>query len=49
MYKPSVGVEYNFNNDISLQTGIGKVISNNGNLDADTFDTSLVWRFGTPK
>ena len=49
MYKPSVGVEYNFNNDISLQTGIGKVISYNGNLDANTFETSLVWRFGTPK
>ena len=49
MYKPSVGVEYNLNNDISLQTGIGKVISNNGNLDANTFETSLVWRFGTLK
>ena len=49
MYKPSVGVEYNFNNDISLQTGIGKVISNNGNLDANTFETSLVWSFGTLK
>ena len=49
IYKPSVGIEYSLNNDISLQTGIGKVISNNGNLDANTFETSLVWRFGTPK
>ena len=34
---------------ISLQTGIGKVISKEGNLDANTLDVSLVWRFGTPK
>jgi hypothetical protein len=49
MYKPSIGVEYNLNDDFSLQTGIGKVISKEGNLDATTFDVSLVWRFGTPK
>ncbi len=49
LYKPSIGVEYNLNKDFSLQTGIGKVISNEGNLDANTFDFSLVWRFGTPK
>jgi len=49
LYKPSIGLEYNLNKDFSLQTGIGKVISNEGNLDANTFDFSLVWRFGTPK
>ncbi|MBO6972147.1 MAG: hypothetical protein JJ840_09500 [Prochlorococcus marinus CUG1431] len=49
LYKSSVGLEYNLNKDFSLQTGIGKVISKEGNLDANTFDTSLVWRFGTPK
>ena len=49
LYKPSIGLEYNLNKDFSLQTGIGKVISNEGNLDANTLDVSLVWRFGTPK
>ncbi len=49
LYKPSVGLEYSLNKDFSVQTGIGKVISKEGNLDANTFDVSLVWRFGTPK
>ena len=49
LYKPSVGLEYNLSKDLSLQTGIGKVISKEGNLDANTLDASLVWRFGTPK
>ena len=49
LYKPSIGIEYNLNDDFSLQTGIGKVISREGNLDANTFDVSLVWRFGIPK
>ena len=49
LYKPSIGLEFNLNDDFSLQTGIGKVISKEGNLDANTFDVSLVWRFGTPK
>ncbi len=49
LYKPSIGLEYNLNDDVSLQTGIGKVISKEGNLDSNTFDVSLVWRFGTPK
>ena len=49
LYKPSVGLEYNLSDDFSLQTGIGKVISNNGNLDANILDASLVWRFGSPK
>ena len=49
LYKPSVGLEYNLNNDLSLLTGIGKVISKEGNLDANTLEVSLVWRFGTPK
>ena len=49
LFKPSIGLEYNLNNDLSLQAGIGKVISKEGNLDANTLDASLVWRFGTPK
>ena len=49
LFKPSVGLEYNFKKDLSLQTGMGKVISKEGNLDANTFEASLVWRFGTPK
>ncbi|MDC2975788.1 hypothetical protein OA065_01900 [Prochlorococcus sp. AH-736-D23] len=49
LYKPSIGVEYNLSKDFSLQTGIGKVISKEGNLDANTFDASLVWRFKTAK
>ena len=49
LYKPSLGLEYNINKNFSLQTGLGKVIAKEGNLDADTFDVSLIWRFGTPK
>ena len=49
LYKPSIGLEYILNDDFSLQTGVGKVISKEGNLDTNTFDVSLVWRFGTPK
>ena len=49
LFKPSIGLEYNLNNDLSLQTGIGKVISKEGKLDANTLEASLVWRFGTPK
>ena len=49
LYKPSIGLEYNLTTDFSLQTGLGKVISKEGNLNANTFDVSLVWRFGTPK
>ena len=49
LYKPSIGLEYNLNDDFSLQSGIGKVISKEGNLNANTLDFSLVWRFGTPK
>ncbi len=49
LFKPSVGLEYNLNKDLNLQTGIGKVISKEGNLDANTLDVSLIWRFGTPK
>ena len=45
LYKPSVGLEYDINKDFSLQTGIGKVISKNGNLNANTLEASLVWRF----
>ncbi len=49
LFKPSVGLDYILNKDVSLQTGIGKVISKEGNLDANTLDISLIWRFGTPK
>ena len=49
LFKPSVGLEYDLNKDLSLQTGVGKVISNEGNLDANTFEANMVWRFGTPK
>ena len=49
LYKPSIGLEYKLNDDFSVQTGIGKVISEEGNLDANTLDVSLVWRFGTSK
>ena len=49
LYKPSVGLQFNLNKDFSLQTGIGKVISKEGNLDANTLDVGLVWSFGTPK
>ena len=49
LYKPSIGLEYKLNDDFNLQTSIGKVISKEGNLDADTLDISLIWRFGTPQ
>ncbi len=49
LYKPSIGLDYNLNDNFSLQTAIGKVISKEGNLDSNTLDVSLVWRFGTPK
>ena len=49
LYQPSVGVEYDLNKDFSLQTGIERVNSKEGNLDVNTFDISLVWCFGTPK
>ena len=47
LYKPSIGLEYTLNEDFSLQTAFGKVISREGNLDANTLEASLVWRFGT--
>ena len=49
LFKPSFGLEYNLNKDLSIETGIGKVISKDGKLNANTLDASLVWRFGTPK
>ena len=45
LYKPSVGLDYKLNKYFSLQTGLGKVISKEGNLDANTLDLSLVWRY----
>ena len=49
LYKPSIGLEYNLNKAFSLQTGIGKVISQSGNLDANTLEANLIWNFGTSK
>ena len=49
LYKPSLGLEYKLNKDFSLQAGLGKVISKEGNLDANTLEVNLLWRFGTPK
>ena len=49
LYKPTIGLEYNLNKDFSFQTGIGKVISMNGNLDANILEANLVYRFGTSK
>ena len=49
LYKPSVGLEYKLKNDFSLQTGIGKVISKDGNLDANVLEANLIWRFRTSK
>ena len=49
LYKPSIGLEYNLSKDFGLQTGIGKVISKEGNLDANTLDASLIWRFRSPR
>ena len=49
LFKPSFGLEYNLNKDLSIETGIGKVFSKDGKLNANTLDASLVWRFGTPK
>ncbi len=45
LYKPSVGLEYKINDDFSLQTGLGKVVSNDGNLDANILEANLIWRF----
>jgi len=49
LYKPSLGLEYDLNKAFSLQTGIGKVISQSGNLDANTLEANLVWRFGSSR
>ena len=49
LYKPSIGLEYHVNDDFSLQTAVGKVISKEGNLNANSLDFSLIWRFGTPR
>ena len=49
LYKPSIGLEYNLTDDFSLQTGIGKVISKEGNLNANTLEVSMIWRFGSPR
>ena len=49
LYKPSVGLEYKLKNDFSLQTGIGKVISKDGNLDANVLEANLIWRFRSSK
>ena len=47
LFKPSVGLEFQLTPKLSLQTGLGKVISKNGNLDSNFMEASLVYRFGT--
>ncbi len=49
LYKPSFGLDYNLNDDLSLQLGFGKVISKNGNLDTNMFEANMVWRIATLK
>tara|TARA_Y100000589_G_scaffold152333_1_gene145133 strand:+ start:1448 stop:1648 length:201 start_codon:yes stop_codon:yes gene_type:complete len=49
LFKHNIGLAYNLNDDLSLEAGMGKVISKEGNLDANTFEAGLLWRFGTPK
>ena len=46
LFKPSVGLEYQLSDRLSLQTGLGKVISNSGNLDSNFLEFNLVYRFG---
>lgn len=46
LFKPSVGLEYQYSDRLSLQTGLGKVISKSGNLDSNFLEFNLVYRFG---
>ena len=47
LFKPSIGLEFQLTPKFSLQTGLGKVISNSGNLDSNFLEANLVYRFGT--
>lgn len=47
LWQPMAGLEYNFNEAISLQAMAGMVKAINGNLDSPVFDISLTWRFAT--
>ena len=47
MFKPSLGLEFQLTPKLSIQTGLGRVISNSGNLDSNFLETNLVWRFGS--
>jgi hypothetical protein len=46
LFKPSLGLEYQFSPRLSLQTGLGKVFSKSGNLDSNFLEFNLVYRFG---
>jgi hypothetical protein len=47
LFKPSIGLEFQLTPKLSLQAGLGKVISKNGSLDSNFLEANLVWRFGT--
>ena len=47
LLKPSIGLGFQLTPKLSLQTGLGKVISNSGNLDSNFLEANLVFRFGT--
>ena len=47
LFKPSIGLEIQLTPSLSLETGLGKVISNSGNLDSNFLEANLVYRFGT--
>ena len=47
LFKPSVGLEFQLSPSLSLQTGLGKVISKSGNLDSNFLEANLVYRFGS--
>ena len=45
--QPMAGLEFNFNDTISLQTMFGMIKAINGNLESPVVDISLTWSFGT--
>jgi hypothetical protein len=47
LFKPSVGLDFQLTRSLSLQTGLGRVISNSGNLDSNFIEANLVYRFGS--
>ena len=46
LFKPSIGLEFQLTPSLSLETGLGKVISKSGNLDSSFLEANLVYRFG---